>query len=92
MQRRQFLTEFTYATLYFSYCLFRGMPVTADIVAQLFLVDTGNPFQSGQRKRIRIVLKERCDIILGFYHTAKIAVLLSFTKFFLKIGILSVKN
>ena len=53
-----------HTVLYFLGCLLGRMPITADIVAELFLVHAGDALKSGERDCLGVVLEERSHIIL----------------------------
>ena len=40
------------------------MPVTADVVTELFLVHAGNALKSGKRDCLCVILKERSHVVL----------------------------
>ena len=63
MNHTQLLTELMYAFFHFAYCFSRRFSISADIVAQLFLIDTRYPFQAGKRKGKGKFLQKRRDVI-----------------------------
>ena len=63
MNHAQLLAEIMDTLFHLPDSFSRGLPVAADIVSKLFLVDAGYPFQTGQGKRIGKLLKERRNII-----------------------------